>query len=132
MSKLNIVVALITKIERKFEGQQNNLELGSDVFWRKYSKKRIYFMMSGQKLIHQNKNQQATDVKINVRASLSRAVYRRRYVPPCVKNKITSTQPGLPSSQIHLQCSEHIIYVGYRAGGLRWGIAVRTVLLRMI
>ena len=30
-------------------------------------------------------------IKINVQASLSRAVYRCRCVPPCVKNKITAT-----------------------------------------
>ena len=65
-------------------------------------------MMSGQKLINQNKNQQAVYVKINVRASRSRAVYRRRCVPPYVENKITATQPGLPSSQIHLQCSKYM------------------------
>ena len=65
-------------------------------------------MMSGQKLINQNKNQQAVYVKINVRASRSRAVYRRRCVPPYVENKITATQPGLPASQIHLQCSKYM------------------------
>ena len=36
MSKLDIVV-----VDRKFEEQLTNLELGLDVFWRKYSK-RIY------------------------------------------------------------------------------------------
>ena len=47
MSKLDIVV-----VDRKFEEQLTNLELGLDVFWRKHSK-RIYLMMSGQKLGHQ-------------------------------------------------------------------------------
>ena len=46
--------------------------------------------------------------KINVRASRSRSVYRRRCVPPCVKNKTTSAQPGSPSSQIHLQCAKYM------------------------
>jgi len=45
--------------------------------------------MSGHKLIHQQKPQQAVYstkyVKINVRASPSRAVYRRRCVPPRAK-----------------------------------------------
>ena len=43
----------------------NDLELDLDVFWRKFSK-RIYLMMSGQKLTHRKKNQQAVYLKIDV------------------------------------------------------------------
>ena len=85
--------------------------------------------MSRQKLIHQKKSQQAVYVNLNVRASRSRAVYRRRRVPLCVKKNHSSTA-GLTletDSSSMLQ-----IYVGFRAGGLRWCIAVRTVLLYML
>ena len=65
-------------------------------------------MMSGQKLIHLKKNRQAVYVKIAVRASRSRAICRRWCVPPFVTNEITVAQPGLPSSQIHLQRSKYM------------------------
>ena len=98
-------------LDRKFEEQLNKLELGLDVFCRKYRRGSI-LTMSEQKLIHQNKKQQAVFTKINVRASRSRAFYRRRYVPSWVNIKITAKQHGLPSSQFHLQCTKYMAAFG--------------------
>ena len=76
-------------------------------------------------LIHSKTNQPAIYVKITVRASRSRAFYRL-WCASVRKNITTAAQPGLPSSQIHLQRSKYMA-VGIRAGGPRWCIAVRTV-----
>ena len=86
--------------------------------------------MSGQKLTHRKKNQQAVYLKIDVWASHSGAVCRRRCVPPCVKNKDHSNTAGLalePDSSSMLE-----IYVGFCAEGLTWGVAVRTAVLLYI
>ena len=69
--------------------------------------------------------QPAINVKITVRASRSRADWRRRCVSVRKKRNHSSTA-GLalePDSSSTLE-----VYVGFRAGGLRWCIAVRTVL----
>ena len=44
MSQLDIVVS----VRQKNRATINNLELDLDVFWRKYVKKRIYFMRAGR------------------------------------------------------------------------------------
>ena len=58
---------------------------------------------------------------------LSRGRFYRRCVPPSAKNKNHSNIAGLalqPGSSSLLE-----IHVSFRAGGLRWCIAVREVLL---
>ena len=126
MSKLDVVVV---PFRQNIRGT-NNLELVLDVFWRKCCKKRVY-LMSGQKLIHQKKKNNLSILCKNQCTSFSLAGGLSSSVCASLrKKKNHSNIAGLalqPDSSSMLE-----IYVGFRARGLRWCIAVRTVLLYML